>query len=118
MHVQRYLILASASLIPAAAHAADPVAPSAAPLASEHRLSDAEVAKVLESAAQKREAAEEVDRPGRQVHGEMGIAIGTGGYSSVHGTAVVPILKDGVAILSFDSTDFGSRGPWGWQGPR
>lgn len=117
MHLQRYLILASALLIPAAAHAADPVAP-AAPLASEHRLSDTEVAKVLDSAAQKREAAEQADRPGRQVHGEMGFAIGTGGYSSVHGTAVVPILKDGVAILSFDSTDYGSRGPWGWQGPR
>ncbi|MEO7503896.1 MAG: hypothetical protein ABIT69_01790 [Sphingomicrobium sp.] len=116
MSSHRLLILSAALAVPGIAQAAPPAAP--APIAAEHRLSEAEVAKVLADAAAKREAAEQVQDNGRQVHGEVGFSVGTGGYSSVHGTAVVPILKDGVAIVSFDSTDYGRRGWWGWEGPR
>lgn len=49
---------------------------------------------------------------GRQVHGEMGVAIGTGGYRSVFGTAVMPLGQDGLLALSFENSqgDFGRYG--------
>lgn len=109
MFVHRPLLLASALLLPTTAHALAPdaVAPAAP---SERRLSDAEIERVLDAAAAKREASEQAgDQPGRQVHGEVGVSIGTGGYRSVFGTAVVPVLSDGVAILSFETTDFGTQ---------
>jgi hypothetical protein len=117
------LALAAMLLIPSTVFAAAPEAsaPPAAPLPSEHRLSDAEVNKVLDAAAKKREASaqpgvEAIDQPGDnpapQIHGEMGVAIGTGGYRSVFGTAAVPLGDDGVAILSLDTSNFGSHGHW------
>jgi hypothetical protein len=49
---------------------------------------------------------------------KLDFEIGTGGYRSAYGTAIVPIDDDGVAIISLGSTDFGSRGrhpdPW-WR---
>jgi hypothetical protein len=96
-------IAVAAMLLPAPALAAD-----------ERRLSPAEVEQVLEKAAQKRDAPTVSDpaavlekRPARPVEGEMGVAIGTGGYREVFGTAVVPVRAEGVAIISFDSV--GSR---------
>ncbi|MEO5809564.1 MAG: hypothetical protein ABIR51_05820 [Sphingomicrobium sp.] len=116
MTLHRYLLLATALAVPGLAQAANPAPPP--PLTAEHRLSDAEIAKVLEAAAEKREAVEQRQSEKRQIHGEVGFSVGTGGYSSVYGTAAIPILNDGLAIVSFDSTDFGSRGGWGWRGPR
>ncbi len=110
MHLHSRLLLAFVVMSPGLAHAANPAAP--VPLAAEHRLSEAEIAAVLETAAEKREAAEQSQGAGRQIHGEVGFSIGTGGYRSVYGTAAIPILNDGLAILSFDSTDFGSGGVW------
>lgn len=40
----------------------------------------------------------------RRVHGEAGFAIGTGGYRSVFGTAVMPLGQDGALALSFENT--------------
>jgi hypothetical protein len=89
-------------------------------------LSEAEKEKILEAAAasgrqQPMHLADEVNGagdPARQVHGEVGFEVGTGGYRSAYGTAVVPLDGDGVAIISLGSTDFGSRGryldPW-WR---
>ena len=52
------------------------------------------------------------------IHGEVGFTVGTGGYRSAYGTAIVPLKDDGVAIISLGTTDFGSRArypaPWGW----
>lgn len=116
MHLLRRLFLATALFLPATAHAAAPDAPATSPLSSEHRLSNAEIDQVLDTAARKRETTEELsDKPGREIHGEVGVAIGTGGYRSVYGTALVPILSDGVAILSFESTDFGKQRGWGYR---
>ena len=42
------------------------------------------------------------------IHGEIGFSIGTGGYRSAYGTAVVPLAGDGVAILSFGTDRLGS----------
>ncbi len=47
-----------------------------------------------------------------RIHGEMGVAIGTGGYRSTYGTAVVPLGDTGVAAFSFetDRNNFRRRG--------
>lgn len=42
--------------------------------------------------------------PDRAFHGEMGVAIGTGGYSSIFGTAVMPLGRNGALALSFENT--------------
>jgi hypothetical protein len=81
-------------------------------VADEHRLSAAEVERVLERAAQKREAptvAQPIavptgDLPIRPIEGEVGVSIGTGGYREVFGTAVVPLGEQGTAVISFDSS--------------
>lgn len=116
-----HLLLAAALAAPSLAYAA----PGAAkPLPSEVRLSDEEKEKVLEAAAAKnREPAapavedEAEDQPGRPIHGEVGFSVGSGGYRSAYGTAVVPLEGDGVAIISLGSTDLGRRRyyvPW-WE---
>jgi hypothetical protein len=72
-----------------------------------HRLSDADKAAIL---AKPREHAtdanalplEELPNPARQVHGEVGFGIGTGGYREVFGTIVAPLGDDGVLAFSFD----------------
>ena len=95
-------------MLPAAALAADP----AVPLAPVHNLSEAERDRILDQAAAKHRSvgivAEDLgaDEPRRPVYGEVGFGIGTDGYRSAYGTAVVP-LDDGFAILSFDRTTLG-----------
>ena len=94
------LLIVMLALLPAPALAAD-----------ERRLSPAEVEQILDKAAQKREAptisapapVAKVKTPARPIEGEVGVAIGTGGYREVFGTAVVPLGQDGVAIVSFDT---------------
>jgi hypothetical protein len=123
MRLIRSLFCAAALLSPSIAFAA-PESP--APLPSEIRLSDTEKEKILEEAAatrRDRTAAQTLDdapadEAGRPIHGEVGFEIGTGGYRSAYGTAIVPFENDGLAIISLGSTNFGSRGrypdPW-WR---
>ena len=106
-------ILAVAMMLPASAQAADPAAAALAPV---HRLSEGEVDRILDAAAAKREPVvpidQEIDGERRrpEIHGEVGFGIGTGGYRSAFGTAFVPLGDEGLAIISFDSSDFGSSG--------
>ena len=93
-------ILLAAALLSAPALAAD--APRVA-LGDEHRLSPGDVQKILDDAAARREAAGTPEP--RRIEGELGVAIGTGGYREVFGTAVVPLGQTGTAILSFDTVD-------------
>jgi len=102
-----HFLIAIAATSPVTAYAAD-----RAPIADEHRLSEAEVQKILDAAAAKRDAptlpAQKLPQakdPARPIHGEMGVAIGTGGYREAFGTAVVPLGQDGVAIVSFDTVE-------------
>lgn len=113
------LMIASAALtFPAIA-----VAQNAAPASStdERRLSPEQVEAVLADAASKRAAAQsrapvdaaitdddDLPTPPPQVHGEVGVAIGTGGYREAYGTAVYP-LEDGVVAISLGFADFGRR---------
>ena len=97
---------------PAMAQAGEP-APS--PL-SERRLSPEQIEAVLAEAAKKREAAEVglnsdgiEQAPKPQVHGEVGVAVGTGGYREAFGTAIYPLGDDGIAAISLDFVDWGER---------
>lgn len=114
MRLDPGLIVIAALLMPAPALAqtAEP-APAAS---SERRLSPEQIEAVLAEAAKKREAAEGRLDPGmaeqapqRQVHGEVGFAIGTGGYREVFGTGIYPLGDDGVAAISLDYLDLGNR---------
>ena len=89
-------------------------APAAAAPAPAQRLSDAEVARVLDEAARKREAAEAA-APERKriVEGEVGVEVGSGGYRSVYGSAFVPIGEEGGAMLTFSNQSGGD-----YYGPR
>ena len=95
---------------PAAAQAA-PAAPASGP---ERRLSPQPIEAVLAEAAKKREASERQELPvgqaePRQIHGEVGVSIGTGGHRGAFGTAVYPVGDDGAAAISFDFLDRGRR---------
>lgn len=100
-------LLASSLALPGTALAAADQAPS--PMTSEHRLSPDQIEKVLDDAARKREPAQSFDESlPPPIHGEIGFSIGTGGYRSAYGTAIVPLPGDGVAILSFGADRLGS----------
>jgi len=104
----RILLLAWPLGLSAAALAAPDPASSATAPASEHRLSPDQIKTILDDAARKRELADPLDEAlPPAIHGEMGFAIGTGGYRSAFGTAVVPLPGDGAAILSFGTDRFG-----------
>lgn len=108
------LLVSAAWLIPAPAlgQASDP----ATPVASERRLSPDQIEAVLAEAARKREASQgremlesiEDDAP-RQIRGEVGVSVGTGGYREVFGTAFYPMGDDGAAAISLDFTNLGKR---------
>lgn len=68
------------------------------------RLSEQQVEQVLAEAAARREASERVplERP-LQIHGELGVSIGTGGYRGAFGTAVVPLGDKSNATVSFST---------------
>ena len=96
------LLIVMTALLPAPTLAAD-----------ELRLSATEVKRILDTAAQKREAptiaaaapVAKVKTPARPIEGEVGVAIGTGGYREVFGTAIVPVGAEGVVIISIDSAE-------------
>jgi hypothetical protein len=104
-------VIAALALLSAPAFAADPAPANA----DERRLSPAEVQKILDAASTRPAMpvpggpVDESAIAPRAVHGEMGVAIGTGGYREAFGTTVLPLGSDGVAILSFDTADFGNR---------
>lgn len=108
------LIMISAVMTPGQtlAQTAEP-APSPA---AERRLSPQQIDAVLAEAAKKREAAEMRVEPGSdeqaprpQVQGEVGFAIGTGGYRQFFGTAIAPLGGDGMVAISLDHVDWGKR---------
>jgi hypothetical protein len=105
IHRVATLMLVSVLMAPGSALAADPAQPTALP--SERRLSPAQIQAVLDEAARKRELAPMAeDRLPPAIHGEIGFTVGTGGYRSAYGTAVVPLSEDGVAIVSFGVDNF------------
>jgi len=103
----RMLLIAWSLVLPGAALAAADPAQPAPPAPSEQRLSADQVEKILDDAARKRELADlAAEGTGPAIHGQVGFSIGTGGYRSAFGTAVVPLPGDGVAILSLGTDTF------------
>ncbi len=117
MHRLRIPLLATSLLWSGTALGADPQPQPVQPMPSEHRLTPAEIEQVLADAARKREQvgpaapAPELseDKLPPPIHGEVGFAIGTGGYRSAFGTAIVPLPGDGFAAFSFETGRFNYR---------
>lgn len=99
-------------LLPATALAAQP-APAGD--SSTLSLSDAQKQELL---ARNTEASVDAARaglgngaPDRQIHGEIGAAIGTHGMLSMYGTAAIPLGDNAGAVVSFEKShyDWGGR---------
>ena len=74
-------------------------------------LTPEQVEAAMQSASVKPAAvtASEPVSPRRQVHGEVGAMIGTGGARGLFGTMLAPIGDDGFAALQFETTRTGER---------
>jgi hypothetical protein len=93
--------------------------PAAAPAAAEPlpvgmvRLSEAQIA-AIEAEARKKDELGLGEGRGLQVHGEVGVEIGTGGYRALDGIVGVPLGQDGYASFSFAT----GRYPRNYRGAR
>ena len=93
----------------AAAPAPDPffsgtIPPDPALAGAVHRLSPEQREAAIEAgAARSTLGIDGGNGPDRQIHGEMGVAIGTGGYRAAYGTAVVPLGDTGAAAVSVET---------------
>lgn len=73
-------------------------------------LSPAAKEKLLDAAAMRNaKAADEarVNGVGRQIHGEVGMMIGTHGTRGLFGSAVAPIGESGTIAVAFENSRFG-----------
>jgi hypothetical protein len=58
-----------------------------------------------------------LDKDGkRQVHGEVGMSVGTGGYRSGYASTLIPIGENGTLGVAVSQTDFGKHGGYGGYG--
>lgn len=78
------------------------------------RLSPAQIEAAQRSGEQRNRAAEALAllpdadaRPDRKIHGEVGVAVGSGGYNSLYGTVETPLGENGSAAFSFERSDYG-----------
>jgi hypothetical protein len=110
------VLAASLAFLAGPALAADPASSSGAPVSTASQSTDAKIAHWLDDGA-KAPDAREPDGPGaddpapepdRKIHGEVGAAIGSGGYRSAYGVAVIPIGKSSSATVAVST----GHGPW------
>lgn len=47
--------------------------------------------------------------PGRQIHGEVGMMIGSHGTRGAYGTAAIPLGDNAGAVVSFENSRYGYR---------
>jgi hypothetical protein len=116
MTPRRALFLAaSLALLAGPALAADAAASSGAPVSTASPSTDAKIAAWLDDS--KVQNTGESDGPGadgpapppdRKIHGEVGAAIGSGGYRSAYGVATIPLGKSSSATVAVST----GRGPW------
>jgi hypothetical protein len=58
-----------------------------------------------------------LDKDGkRQVHGEAGVSVGTGGYRSGYVSTLIPIGESSTLGVAVSQTDFGKHGGYGYGG--
>lgn len=60
-------------------------------------------------------------KPKREIHGEMGVVVGTGGTRGIYGTAIVPLGENSTAAFSFSQSEgrgygYGGYGGYGYGG--
>ena len=75
-------------------------------------LSPAAKEKILEAAATRNAKAvgePAIDGVGRQIHGEIGMMIGTNGTRGVFGSAVAPLGETGSVAVAFENSRYGGR---------
>jgi hypothetical protein len=77
---------------------ADPSLPGTVRLSPEEREAALEY-----GAAHPDRAIDDGVAPDGRIHGEVGVAVGTGGYRSTYGSAVVPLGETGTAAFSFQT---------------
>jgi len=121
----RIALLAAPALFAASAFAQEPAAPPPVSPSAEapadsgvvHSLSQDQIDRILSDAAAKRGSIEdEPALPHRQVHGEMGFMVGTGGMAAGYGTIEVPLGNEGFAAVSFETGTYGNpRGHRHWR---
>jgi hypothetical protein len=102
-HLFALLVASSLSIGVAHAQTAEPASGSLV------RLTPEQVEAAKEAAAERNMKTAEAGfdtsiMPDRGPHGEVGIAVGTGGYRSIYGSTVMPLGKDGVLAFSFENT--------------
>lgn len=78
------------------------------------RLTDEQRDAILDANTEARAAAARgeltgLESLGRDVHGEVGVMIGSNGTRGVHGTADIPLGDNAGATVSFESSRFGYR---------
>lgn len=78
------------------------------------RLTDEQRMEILnnntvEKAAAARGELVGADAPGRAIHGEIGVMIGSHGTRGAYGTANIPLGENAGATVSFESSTFGYR---------
>jgi len=106
------LLLSAAALLVLASGTASAQAVGDQVNGTVHRLSPEEVEAVQDAAAKRNINAPSLGEqrvPDGRIHGEIGFGIGTGGYNTVFGTAIMPLGDSGIAAFSFERTDFGRR---------
>ncbi|WP_219892436.1 hypothetical protein [Aquisediminimonas profunda] len=106
------IIITAASLVTSAntVSTAEPLA--SPPAGIVHRLTAKDAEAIQEAASRRaidRVAIDDLHVPDGQIHGEIGFGVGTGGYTSVFGAAIVPLGDNGIAAFSFERTNFGRR---------
>jgi len=100
VHAHHGLFLAAALVAGSVAHAEETVI----------ALSPAEKAKLLDAAAERPHPVSgelPINGLGSQIHGEVGMFVGTGGSRGVFGSAVAPLGQNGQIAVAFENSRFG-----------
>ena len=75
-------------------------------------LSPAAKEKIIEAAAARNATAvgePAINGVGRQIHGEIGMMVGTNGTRGVFGSAVAPLGDTGSVAIAFENSRYGGR---------
>lgn len=92
--------------------APEPAVQSGPPAPETRRLTDEQREAILNASSEDRAAEArgemtESEKPGRRIHGEMGVMIGSHGTRGAFGTADIPLGDNAGATVSFESSRFG-----------
>ncbi|UDF05471.1 hypothetical protein [Asticcacaulis sp. AND118] len=75
-------------------------------------LSDARPVDRIQPTSWGREEETDAGPRKRQIHGEAGASIGTGGYKSAYVSALIPVGDTGTLGIAYSQTDHGKNGYW------